>query len=197
MKKTLLVAFFSIMLLLSSQKVKAQDGVFSDGLSLSEGSLTSAAQFTFLTQADDFMLFGRARYGLKSNQDIAFKLGLLQDFVFVGAHLEQLHLSSENNTFHTYYQYGIQFWNDMGLKASYNAALNFKKVRIYTGLLYQPYFSEDIIHPLLLPVGLSFRPNEIDGYIYFELNGAVSDDADAFSAIHFGTKLNLGKLQKN
>jgi hypothetical protein len=115
----------------------------------------------------------------------------------VGAHLEQLHLSSENNTFHTYYQYGIQFWNDMGLKASYNAALNFKKVRIYTGLLYQPYFSEDVIHPLLLPVGLSFRPNEIDGYIYFELNGAVSEDADAFSAIHLGTKLNLGKLQKN
>lgn len=197
MKKTIII-FFVFMLLGIASPSYAQDGVFSYGSMVGKQQLHAAVQPAFLSDADEFILFGRARYGLSANRDLSLKVGLLSDFVFLGAHFEQAHLRSTEKPLQTYFQYGAQFWNDFGLKGSYNVRYTFDdKLHVYTGLMYQPYFRNDVQHALLLPLGAAYFLEELGGHMFFEYNGSINDDASGLDAIHFGARFNLGSLNFN
>lgn len=191
LSKLVLIGF----LLLFAKNLSAQDGIFSDGQSFGKSKIAVSAQPVFLTEIDDFMLFVRGRYGLSTYKDLSVKLGFLGEKMFIGGHLEEPHLKSDKYPIMTYFQYGIQYWNDLGLKASYNIRYQFNEFNIYTGLLYQPYFGDSSSHPFLVPLGLSYKPNEIDGVFFFELNGGLNNDATALQNVQFGLRLNLGQLQ--
>lgn len=200
MMNKLLFGCMALMLFVLSNVVDlyAQDGLFSDGRSLQKDQIEVAFQPVFLTEADEFIFFLRGRYGLSEFRDVEAKLGLLSSDIFFGAHAEEPFLESKEYNLRTYFQYGFQFWGNFGLKASYNIryALD-QNIRFYTGLLYQPTFGDVIQHPLIIPIGLSYRPSEFDGYLFFELNGGLNDDATAFQSVQLGFKMPFDKLFKS
>lgn len=177
--------------------LKAQDGVFSNGNSLDKSKIAASVQPVFLTEADDFMMFFRGRYGLSAYRDLSVKLGMLGNSVFIGGHLEEPHLKSDDYPIMTYFQYGIQYWKDLGLKASYNIRYQVNEFNIYTGLMYQPFFGGSSSHPFLIPLGVSYQPSEIDGLFFLELNGGLNSDATALQNVQFGVRLNLGFISTN
>lgn len=196
MKRTVFSSILVILLFIAfTGTLSAQDGVFSNGQSFQKSRLAVSAQPVFLTEIDDFMVFFRGRYGLSDYRDLSIKLGMLGESVFIGGHLEEPHLKSDEYPLMTYFQYGAQYWNDLGLKVSYNIRYQINEFNIYTGLLYQPYFGDSSSHPFLVPLGLSYQPQEIDGLFFFELNGGINDDATALQNVQFGVRLNLGSLK--
>lgn len=191
----------SLMLLLLAlcfnSLLTAQDGVFSNGNSLGKSKIAASVQPVFLTEADDFMMFFRGRYGLSTYRDLSVKLGMLGNNAFIGAHLEEPHLKSDEYPIMTFFQYGIQYWNDLGLKASYNIRYQVKEFNVYTGLLYQPFFGDSSAHAFLIPLGVSYQPDEIDGLFFLELNGGLNSDATNLQNVQFGVRLNLGFVRIN
>jgi hypothetical protein len=171
----------------------AQDGLFSDGHSVEAKELHAEAQPVFLTEANDFIFFLRARYGLSTYRDVNLKLGLLNSNVYFGAHAEEPFLESKEYALLTYIQYGIQYWEDFGLKASYNIRYAYNDFTFYTGLLYQPTFGQIIRHPLMIPIGFTYDPKEFDGRLVFELNGGLNEDAKAFQSVQIGLKMPISR----
>jgi hypothetical protein len=192
--KILKIAFILLIAASFSGELFAQDGIFSNGNSFKKSRIAATVQPVFLTEADDFILFFRGRYGLSSYRDLSVKLGMLGESVFIGGHLEEPHLKSDEYPIMTFFQYGVQYWNDLGLKASYNIRYQVNEFNIYTGLLYQPFFGDSSLHPFLIPLGISYQPQEIDGLFFIELNGGLNNDATALQNVQFGVRLNLGSF---
>ena len=195
--KTLKITFILFIVTSFVSSLYAQDGVFSNGNSFEKSRIAASVQPVFLTQADDFILFFRGRYGLSTYRDLSVKLGMLGESVFIGGHLEEPHLKSDQYPIMTFFQYGVQYWNNFGLKASYNIKYQINEFNIYTGLLYQPFFGGSSPHPFLIPLGISYQPQEIDGLFFIELNGGLNDDATDLQNVQFGVRLNLGFINSN
>ena len=169
--------------------VKAQDGAFSDAQTLAHKQFSLGIQPVIYTEIpnDDLMLVFRGAYGVQPGLTLHGKLGVLRDETYFGGHLEYLLASEPSSAVSFSILGGAYAFDDIGLKLGGILSKRIDPFSIYTGLLFEPLFTEpDELTPLLLPIGVDIPLAGNSANFVFEADLALNDDADFYQALHFG-----------
>lgn len=193
MKKHLLFATVILCLFLGAETVKAQDGFFSNAKTLEQGTFAVGLQPVALTAQEDFMMIFRGAYGLSRGITGHFKVGVFQEEVYIGGHLEYNLASEPNSPLSAALLAGIYAQEETGLKFGLNLSKDFHPVSIYTGLNYQPLFiTEDHTNnAFLLPIGLDYHLQNAPVDLMLEGDIPLNDEAEYLEAITFGARIYL------
>lgn len=179
----ILIPLFYITIITVEQS-DAQDGFFTDTRSLLAQNVSLGIQPTLLTADDnEFMLGLRGSYAFDDDFVGHLKLGLLSDDIFIGAHFHYRLVTEQR--FAASGLFGAQNWGDVGLKGGVNFSYDLNPFSIYGGLLYQPYFSDPAIHPVLIPLGVAI-PLAGQANFLFEANIGINDDARPLEKLSLG-----------
>ncbi len=173
--------------------VNAQDGFFSNAQTLKKGAFALSVQPVFLTEQDDFILMFRGAYGLTYGLTGHAKLGVFDDDIYVGAHLEANIASEPSSGLSVAVLGGIYSQGEIGLKTGLNISKDLDPVSIYSGVNYQPYFLDgNTLHSVLIPVGVDIHLRNSDKVdLVLEGDIPVNDDGEYLQAITFGARFYL------
>lgn len=182
----LLLAFLT-----GTHQVQAQDGFFSNAQTLQKGTLAIGLQPVILTAQDDFMFIGRTSYGLRPGLTGHLKVGFLDEETYVGAHFEGNLASEPTSKVSLALLAGAYSYGDLGLKLGLNLSKDFDPFSLYSGINYQPLFTEvESIHSFLVPVGIDLHLKR--GTLDLMLEGDIPiSDAEYLEAITFGARVYL------
>lgn len=189
MKRTGLCLGFT--LLLMSNNLKAQDGFFSDAQTLRSQQLALGVQPVIYTQSEDVMLNLRAGYGLQPGLTLHGKLGVFRDETYVGGHLEYRLAAEPQSDISFAILAGVYGFGEVGLKLSGVVSKRFDPFSIYTGLSYEPLFTDETLNPLMLPVGVDIPLVNEQANFILEADIAVSEDGETYQAVNFGINFYL------
>lgn len=173
-------------LLCSSLPMNAQDGAFSDAQTLSGGQLSIGLQSVIYTELDnEFMLILRGGYGLQPDLSFYGKLGVLREETYVGGHLKYQIAGEPADAVSFSILGGAYSFGDIGLKLGGVLSKRIDGFSLYSGLLYEPLFSNRTSNALLLPIGVDI-PLSGSGSFIFEADIAANDDGRPYQALHVG-----------
>lgn len=178
-----------IIITISFIPLKAQDGVFSDAQTLGYEQFALSVQPIIYTEvgSDDFMLMMRGAYGLKSDLTLHGKLGVLRNETYVGGHIEYMLAGEPNDPLSFSLLVGAYSFGDLGLKLGGVLSKQAGPFSLYSGLLFEPLFTDpDELTPLLLPLGVDIPVSGGQASFVFEADLALNDDAEFYEALHFG-----------
>lgn len=172
----------------NSASVYAQDGFFSDAITLKPGTFSGGLQPIILqSSSEDFMFMFRGAYGIQSGLAIHGKIGILHNETFLGLHAEYMVYRSDDKKISAAALGGVQTWGELGLKVGGNLSYAIDRFNIYSGLNYQPYFFENqTLNAITLPVGLDIPLLNKKANFIFEANIGINDDGEALEMITFG-----------
>ena len=191
MKKFRLFLLLLIAGVVFSPEAEAQDGFFSDAQTLRNQHVALGIQPVYYTSGEDVMLNIRGAYGLKPGLTVHGKLGVFRNETYVGAHLEHRLTGEPASALSFALLGGIYSFGDIGLKLSAVLSKQIDPFSIYTGISYEPLFSDPARNPVLIPVGVDIPLISRKTNAIFEADIAVSDDGEAYQSIHFGLNFYL------
>jgi len=171
---------------------KAQDGFFSDAHTLGQNQFELGFQPVMLTEPNDFMMMFRGGYGFAPSLTGYAKVGALADETYLGAHLEYNVAYEPRSAFSVSLLGGAFDYYDVGLKLGVNISKDIQNVSIYTGMNYQPIFTDNTINALLIPVGADINIDSQDNVdLVLEADIPANDDAEFLEALTFGLNIRL------
>lgn len=189
MKKSLRAIILIAFIFLSFSKTKAQDGIFSDAQTLSNNTFSLGIQPVIYSQLnnDEFMLILRGAYGLQPGLSLHGKVGVLREQTYVGGHLEYLLAGEPSDPLSFSLLGGVYAFDDVGLKFGGVLSKQIGTFSLYSGLSFEPLFTEpDELTPLLLPIGIDIPLAGEQVNFVFEADIALNNDAELYEALHFG-----------
>lgn len=165
----------------------AQDGFFSDAQTLRQGSLSLGIQSAIYTEIDnEVMLFFRGAYGINPGLTLHGKVGVLREETYLGGHIESQLAGEPSDPISFSLIGGIYAFGDLGLKAGGILSKQLGQVSLFSGLTFEPLFSEpETLTPLLIPVGFDINLGNNANFV-LEADMSANDDADFYQALHFG-----------
>lgn len=188
MKRISSVTVLSILFLFAGyMNLKAQDGFFSDAQTLDEGGFSLGVQPAIYTELDnELMLILRGAYGLKPGLTMHGKAGILRDETYIGGHLEYQLAGESIDPVSFSIIGGAYAFGDIGLKFGGVVSKDVGGLSLYSGLTFEPLFTEpEELTPLLIPIGVDI-PFQQKANFVLEADIAANDDAEAYQALHFG-----------
>lgn len=191
MKKLSSVTVLSILFLFAGYiNAQAQDGFFSDAQTLREGGFSLGVQPAIYTELDnELMLILRGAYGLKPGLTMHGKVGMLRDETYIGSHLEYQLAGESIDPISFSIIGGAYAFGDIGLKFGGVVSKDVGGLSLYSGLTFEPLFTEpEELTPLLIPVGVDIPIRE-QANLVLEADIAANDDADFYQALHFGMNI--------
>ena len=193
MKKNIVLFTILLSLTFVVHTAEAQDGFFSNAKTLEKGTFAIGLQPVVLTEQEDFLMILRGSYGLSRGLTSHFKVGALQEDVYIGGHLEYNLASEPNSSVSAAILAGVYHQFETGLKFGFNLSRDFHPVSLYGGLNYQPTFINDdvTLNSLLLPIGLDYHIQNAPVDLMIEGNIPLNDDAEYLEAISFGARIYL------
>jgi hypothetical protein len=170
----------------------AQDGFFSDAETLRPGTFSLGVQSAIYTEVDnEAMLFLRGAYGVNTGLSLYGKLGLLRDDTYIGGHFKYRLTGEASAPFSFSALGGAYAFGDIGLKIGGIISKNMGQLSLYSGLTFEPLFTDpDALTPLLIPVGVDIPIGNQANFV-LEADIAANDDADFYQALHFGLNFYL------
>lgn len=170
----------------------AQDGFFSDAQTLRQGTFSLGVQSAIYTELDnEAMLFLRGAYGVNPGLALHGKVGLLRNETYIGGHLEYQLAGEPTDPISFSIIGGAYAFGDLGLKLGGILSKQLGQLSLYSGLTFEPLFTEpDELTPLLIPVGVDIPIGNQANFI-LEADIAANDDADFYQALHFGLNFYL------
>lgn len=169
-----------------STPAKAQDGIFSDAQLMSPKQVKLGIQPAIFTEPDEFMLIFRGAYGMQPKLSLHAKVGIFDNReTYFGGHIQYQVAAEPGQPVSFAVLGGIYSFGEVGLKLSGVLSKNLDSFSLYSGLSYEPLFSGNTIHPILIPIGVSIpAAPEID----FMMEGdiAINEDGKAYQAVTFG-----------
>ncbi len=193
MKKQLTIFTLLLSIMMAPSLTKAQDGFFSDARTLGKGTTALSIQPVFLTEQEDFMLIFRGAYGIQTGLTGHAKLGVFEDEIYFGGHIEGNIASEPNAGLSVAVLGGLYTYGELGLKTGINVSKYLDPISIYTGVNYQPLFLDGTtLHSVLVPVGLDIHLRNTEKVdLIFEADIPVNDDAQFLQALSLGARFYL------
>lgn len=193
MKRILGIVVFVMIFCASFVPLQAQDGIFSNPQSLDAKEFSLGIQPAIYTQAgkDEFMLMARTAYGFNSNFSLHGKLGVFRDETYFGAHIEYMLAREPVEPISFTAVGGIHKFGRTGVKLGGVLSKQISEFSLYTGLTFEPLFTDEVLTPLLLPVGIDIPVNDGKTSFIFEADLGLNGDAEQFEAVHFGVDFYL------
>lgn len=164
---------------------KAQDGFFSDAQTLQTGRLSLGIQPIIYTESEDLMLNFRTAYGVQPGLTIHGKIGAFRDETYFGGHLEYQIAGEPQNAISFALLGGVYSFGDAGLKLSGVISKQLDPFSLYSGVSYEPLFSDPAYEPVLIPVGVDIPLGRGANFV-MEADLVVNDEGDAYQSLHFG-----------
>lgn len=192
MKKIIASTIIIIVGFGATDNVFAQDGFFSDAQTISQGTFSLGIQSAIYTELDnEAMLFLRGAYGVNPGISLHGKLGLLRDETYIGGHFEYRLTGEASAPFSFSAIGGAYAFGDLGLKLGGIISKNLGQLSLYSGLTFEPLFTDpDVLTPLLIPVGVDIPIGNQANFV-LEADIGANDDADFYQALHFGVNFYL------
>ena len=132
------------------------------------------------------MLYLRGAYGANPGLSLHGKAGLLRDETYIGGHFKYLLSGEPSDPISFSLVGGVYAFGDLGLKMGGVLSKQLGQISLYSGLLFEPLFTEpDELTPLLIPVGFDIPIGRNANFV-LEADMAANDDADVYQALHFG-----------
>lgn len=191
--KRFIIGFFIVFAsyILIPTALVAQDGVFSDAQALERSEWSLGIQPAIYTELNnDLMLIFRGAYGLRSDITFHGKVGVLRDETYAGGHFLYQVAGEPEDPMAISLLFGAYSFGDIGLKLGSVISKQIGTVSIYSGLTYEPLFSDPALTPLMLPLGVDI-PLGTDTHFLFEADVGINDDGEAYQALHSGVKFYL------
>lgn len=194
MKKILAtIIVYTFLCIAGFNSTQAQDGFFSDAQTLRQGAFSLGVQPAIYTELDnELMLFLRGAYGLNPGLSLHGKLGLLRNETYIGGHLEYQLAGESTDPFSFSILGGAYSFGDIGLKLGGIISKRAGQVSLYSGLTFEPLFTDpNELTPLLIPIGVDIPLGNPKANFVLEADIAVNDDAEIYQALHFGLNFYL------
>jgi len=165
----------------------SQDGFFSDAQTMRQGTASLGVQPAIYTDLDnELMLYLRGAYGVNPGLSMHAKVGLLRDETYFGGHFKYQLSGEPSDPISFSLIGGVYAFGDLGLKIGGVLSKKIGDISLYSGLLFEPLFSEpNELTPLLIPVGFDIPLGTNTNFV-LEADMAANDDADFYQALHFG-----------
>lgn len=176
-----------VILLTGTNTAFGQDGFFSDAQTLRQGTLSIGIQSAIYTELDnEVMLFFRGAYGINPGLSLHGKVGVLREETYIGGHFESQVSGEPSDPISFSLIGGVYAFGDLGLKVGGILSKQLGQVSLYSGLTFEPLFSEpETLTPLLIPIGFDISLGNNANFI-LEADMSANDDADFYQALHFG-----------
>ncbi len=193
MKNVLAMVMILAGIVLSGPKVsQAQDGFFSDAVTLGDRHFGLGIQPVIYTMPNRFMMLFRGGYGAKPDLSIYGKLGLFDKRgTYIGVHLKYMLMGEPEDPLSFSVIGGVYSFKDLGLKFAGVVSKNLGTFSLYSGMSYEPLFAgKDVVNALMLPIGAEIPFNPEAAFI-LEGDIPLNNDGDPYQAITFGIDLYL------
>lgn len=176
-----------VCLLYDPVTLNAQDGAFSDAMTLREGGASLGVQTAIYTEAgNEAMLIFRGAYGVRSGLTFHGKVGLLRNETYLGGHLEFGLAGEPADPVSLSMLAGVYAFGDPGIKLGGILSKRLGQLSLFSGLTLEPLFTNpDTQTPLLVPIGMEV-PVGASAHLVLEADVAANEDADSYQAIHLG-----------
>lgn len=171
-----------------STNVIAQDGFFSDAQAENPNQFSFGIQPVIYTQLnnDEFMALFRARYEFPEGMNFHGKIGLLKEDTYFGGHVTYPLSAEPYNPISVAAVGGIYYFGEFGLKLGAILSKEAGEFSIYSGLTFEPLFTDPELLPLLIPVGVEIPLGNDQTDFLFEVNLGLNEDSEPYEAFHFG-----------
>lgn len=186
MKK--LIGYIFIFLAIFSFRAKAQDGFFTDALSEDPGQFSFGIQPIIYTQLsnDEFMVLFRGRYEFQTGLKFDGKIGLLREDTYFGGHVTYPLASEPYNPISVAAVGGVYHFGEFGIKLGTILSKKVGDFSIYSGLTFEPLFTDLELLPLLIPFGVEIPLGSDQADFLFEVDLGLNEDSEPYEAFHFG-----------
>lgn len=171
-----------------SLQAHGQDGFFSDAVAENPNQFSFGIQPVIYTQLnnDEFMALFRARYEFPSGLNFHGKIGLLKEDTYFGGHATYPLAAEPYSPISVAAVGGVYHFGELGLKLGSILSKEVGDFSIYTGLTFEPLFTDPALVPLLIPVGVEIPLGNDQTDFLFEVDLGLNEDSEPYEAFHFG-----------
>lgn len=169
----------------------AQDGVYTDAQTLQANEAMLGVQSAIYTDVNDFMLYLRAGYGIQDGLALHGKLGLLARDLYGGGHVEYQLAGEPDDAVSFALIGGLYHFREIGLKIGAVLGKQIDSFSLYSGLTYEPVFTDNVRHPLMLPIGIEIPFSDGNTNFLMETDISINSDGGIYEAVNFGIKFYL------